>query len=74
MLNSPASLSLRMLRAVLSRMASIREDTSGSLEDKENEEEEGKRGGGEVYGIALIFRGSKFSRIAGFFNFVEIIS
>ena len=31
MLNSPASLSLRMLRAVLSRMASIREVTSGSL-------------------------------------------
>ena len=40
MLNSPASLSLRMLRTVLSRMASIREDTSGSLEDKEEEEEE----------------------------------
>ena len=31
MLNSPASPSLRMLRAVLSRMASIREDTSGCL-------------------------------------------
>ena len=31
MWNSPASLSLRMLRAVFSRMASIREDTSGSL-------------------------------------------
>ena len=43
MLNSPASLSLRMLRAVLSRMASIREDTSGSLEDKEEEEEEGEK-------------------------------
>ena len=27
-----------------------------------------------VYRIALIFRGSKFSRIAGFFYFVEIIS
>ena len=26
------------------------------------------------YRIALIFRGSKFSRIAVFFNFVEIIS
>ena len=74
MLNSPASLSLRMLRTVLSRMASIREDTSGSLEDKENEEEEGKRGGGEVYRIVLIFRRSKFSRIAGGFYFVEIIS
>ena len=37
------TLSLRMLRAVFSRMASIREDTSGSLggEGGEEEEEEG---------------------------------
>ncbi len=31
-------------------------------------------GGLIVYRIALIFRGSKFSRIAVFENFVEIIS
>ena len=46
MWNSPASLSLKMLRAVFSRTASIREDTSGSLGgegggEEEEEEEEG---------------------------------
>ena len=48
MWNSPASLSLRILRAVFSRMASIREDTSGSLGG------EGRGGGGGGGGGYLI--------------------
>ena len=51
MLNSPASLSLRMLRTVLSRMASIREVISGSLGGGGGGGGGGGRGGegGEVY-------------------------
>ena len=54
MWNSPASLSLRMLRAVFSRMASIREDTSGSLGG-----EGGGGGGGGGYLILYTLRTKK---------------
>ena len=50
MWNSPASLSLKMLRAVFSRMASIREDTSGNL-----------GGGGGGYIILYTLRTKKVS-------------
>ena len=53
MWTSPASLSLRMLRAVFSRMASIREDTSGSLGG------EGGGGGGGGYLILYTLRTKK---------------
>ena len=46
MWNSPASLSLRMLRAVFSGMASIREDTSGNLGGEGGGAEGGGGGGG----------------------------
>ena len=46
MWNSPASLSLKMFIAVFSRMASIREDTSGSLGGEERGGEGGGGGGG----------------------------
>ena len=49
MWNSPASLSLKMLRAVFSRMASIREDTSGGLGG------EGRGGGGGGGGYLILY-------------------
>ena len=49
MWNSLASLSLKMLRAVFSRMASIREDTSGSLGG------EGGGGGGGEGGYLILY-------------------